>query len=186
MLELMLSTFDLASVQRLFAAGGVVLIALAVTAFVLWSMLLAKVWALKIEFPKLLKAVQQNISHHQLRQTIWQAQLLLNHSMGMIRTTINVCPLLGLTGTVVGMIEIFDVISYSGVANAQIMAGAVARAILPTMAGMVIAISAMFLFVYLQRLVAAKRLLLERLSLQLMAGKFVPDFLSDNAGEVQT
>jgi len=169
--ELILSLIDLASVRQLFAAGGVVLIALAVTAFVLCSMLLAKVWALKIEFPKLLQVAQQSMSHNQFAQKMLQAKQLLNHSMGLIRTTINVCPLLGLTGTVLGMIDIFDVISYSGVANAQIMAAAVARAILPTMAGMVIAISAMFLFVYLQRLVAAKHLLLERLSLQLMAVK---------------
>jgi len=171
----MLAMFDVASLQRLFAAGGVVLSALVITAFVLWSMLLAKVWALKIEFPKLLKTAQLSMSHSMFTQKILQAQMLLSHSMGMIRTTINVCPLLGLTGTVVGMIEIFDVISYSGVANAQIMAAAVARAILPTMAGMVIAISAMFLFVYLQRLVAAKRVLLERLSLQLMSNQFEAD-----------
>jgi len=181
LLELILSLIDLTAVRQLFAAGGVVLIALAVTAFALCSMLLAKVWALKIEFPKLLQVIQQNMSQNQFTKKKWQAQLLLNHSMGLIRTTINVCPLLGLTGTVVGMIDIFDVISYSGVASAQIMAAAVARAILPTMAGMVIAISAMFLFVYLQRLVAAKHLLLERLSLQLMAVSAV----SERSGEVR-
>jgi len=171
LLELMLAMFDVVSLQRLFAAGGVVLSVLAIMAFVLWSMLFAKVWALKIEFPKLQKALQRDMSHRILRQNMLQAQRLLNHSMAMIRTTINVCPLLGLMGTVVGMIEIFDAISLSGVANAQIMARAVARAILPTMAGMVIAISAMFLFVYLQRLVAAKRLLLERLSIELISSQ---------------
>jgi len=171
LLELILSSIDLTSVQQLFAAGGGVLIVLVVTAFVLWSLLLVKVWALKVEFPKLLHMAQQNMSQYQLTQQMLKAQMLLNHSMGLIRTTINVCPLLGLTGTVVGMIEIFDVISHSGVANAQTMAAAVARAILPTMAGMVIAISAMFLFVYLQRLVVAKHLLLEGLSLHKMAVK---------------
>lgn len=151
--------------QALFLAGGVVLQVLALTAFILWSLLLGKIWFAHVEFPRQLKRARQALHQSNFQQLIGASELSLAGSMRMIRTTINVCPLLGLTGTVVGMIEIFDVIGYSGVANAQLMAAAVARAILPTMAGMVIAISAMFVFAYLQRWIIAQRSILARLSL---------------------
>ena len=155
----------MAQLQVLLAAGGIVLKVLACTALILWTLLLAKLWFVRVEFPRRFKEAEQAVSAKLFRNIIGAAQLSQSTSMGMIRTTINVCPLLGLMGTVMGMIDIFDVISASGVANAQIMAESVARAILPTMAGMVIAISAMFMFAYIQRRTLAQRSMLTSLSL---------------------
>jgi len=55
------------------------------------------------------------------------------------------CPLLGLMGTVTGMIEVFDVMAVSGSGNARSMASGVSKATIPTMAGMVGALSGVFL-----------------------------------------
>jgi biopolymer transport protein ExbB len=58
--------------------------------------------------------------------------------------------MLGLLGTVTGMIEVFDVMA-SGSGNARGMAAGVSKATLPTMAGMVAAISGMLFSVQLSR-----------------------------------
>ncbi|MEH6446351.1 MAG: MotA/TolQ/ExbB proton channel family protein [Oceanospirillaceae bacterium] len=145
--------------------GGLVLQVLTLVAFVLFCMLLARLWFRFFEFPKTLRQCKKatNLAGFTLVEN--SAQLALQQSMSLIRTTINVCPLLGLVGTVVGMIEIFDVIALKGVSSAQLLAAGVAKAILPTMAGMVIAISAMFIFAYIQRWVVKQRRVLTKLSL---------------------
>ena len=61
-----------------------------------------------------------------------------------------ICPLLGLIGTVTGMIEVFFVMAVSGGGDAKSMAGGVSKATIPTMAGMVGAISGIFAFNYLK------------------------------------
>ncbi len=154
----------LEGLQSLFAAGGVVLQVLFVTALVICWLLSAKLWFRIFEYPRALYQCQRSADQRTFYIKYFDLQQSLRQSMGLIRTSINVCPLLGLVGTVVGMIEIFDVISLSGVSNARIMAAGVSRAILPTMASMVIAISAMFVFAYLQRWSAKQQMLLKSLS----------------------
>lgn len=62
----------------------------------------------------------------------------------MIGTITALCPLFGLLGTVSGMIEVFNVLATTGGADAKSMAGGVKQATIPTMAGMVAAISGVF------------------------------------------
>ncbi|MGO1344624.1 MotA/TolQ/ExbB proton channel family protein, partial [Chromohalobacter japonicus] len=50
------------------------------------------------------------------------------------------CPLLGLLGTVTGMIQVFDSLSLTDVNQARAMADGVARATLPTLTGMAVAV----------------------------------------------
>jgi biopolymer transport protein ExbB len=69
----------------------------------------------------------------------------------MIKTLVALCPLLGLVGTVTGMIEVFDVMALSGTGNARSMAAGVSRATIPTMAGMVGALSGVFAAALLSR-----------------------------------
>jgi biopolymer transport protein ExbB len=52
--------------------------------------------------------------------------------------------MLGLLGTVVGMIHVFDVMSVTGNGNARAMASGISKATITTMAGMVIAISGLY------------------------------------------
>jgi len=73
----------------------------------------------------------------------------------MIQTFVALCPLLGLLGTVTGMISVFEVMAVSGTGNARSMAAGVSRATIPTMAGMVGALSGVFLVTVLTR--TAKR-----------------------------
>ena len=74
-----------------------------------------------------------------------------NGSIPMIKTLVALCPLLGLVGTVTGMIDVFDVLSLSGTGNARSMAAGVSKATIPTMAGMVGALSGVFAAALLSR-----------------------------------
>lgn len=62
-----------------------------------------------------------------------------------------IAPLLGLLGTVLGMIEIFSGFMSSGMANAPVLAGGISTALITTAAGLMVAIPALFFHRYLQR-----------------------------------
>lgn len=75
----------------------------------------------------------------------------IDANMDMITALVAMCPLMGLLGTVTGMIEVFSVLSLTGGGDARSMAGGVSKATIPTMSGMVAAISGVFANTYLQR-----------------------------------
>jgi biopolymer transport protein ExbB len=77
-----------------------------------------------------------------------------NQYLLIIKTMVAICPLLGLMGTVTGMIEVFDVMAISGSGNARSMASGVSKATIPTMAGMVGALSGVFLVTVLNQKVS--------------------------------
>ncbi len=76
----------------------------------------------------------------------------ITNNMDMIGALVALCPLMGLLGTVTGMIEVFSVLANTGGADAKSMAGGVSKATIPTMAGMVAAISGVFANTYLTRI----------------------------------
>jgi biopolymer transport protein ExbB len=67
---------------------------------------------------------------------------------------VTLCPLLGLLGTVLGMVGVFDVIAISGDDDAQAMARGVYRATIPTMAGLVVAMTGIYFAARLRSLAA--------------------------------
>jgi biopolymer transport protein ExbB len=69
----------------------------------------------------------------------------------MIKTLVALCPLFGLLGTVTGMIKVFEVMAVSGSGNVRAMAAGVSQATIPTMAGMVGALSGVLLVTILTR-----------------------------------
>ncbi len=81
-----------------------------------------------------------SVNHHELIRFIPQ-----------LKTLIAVCPLLGLLGTVTGMIEVFDVMAVAGSSNPRAMASGVSRATIPTMAGMMAALSGLYFSARLDR-----------------------------------
>ena len=75
----------------------------------------------------------------------------LEKVQSMIKLFAAIAPLLGLLGTVTGMIEVFDVMAISGSGNARSMASGVSRATIPTMAGMVGSLSGVFTVAWIKR-----------------------------------
>ncbi|MGV6476192.1 MotA/TolQ/ExbB proton channel family protein [Azotobacter vinelandii] len=75
----------------------------------------------------------------------------LERYLNALGTIAGIAPLLGLLGTVLGMIEIFSSFMGSGMANASQLAGGISTALITTAAGLFVAIPALFFHRYLQR-----------------------------------
>ena len=86
-------------------------------------------------------------------RTAWlaQARQQLAAPLRLGKTLVALYPLLGLLGTVLGMIAVFDVLALNGAGNPRGMAAGVWQATLPTMAGMVLAIPGLFSLARLER-----------------------------------
>jgi biopolymer transport protein ExbB len=98
---------------------------------------------------------------HQIRsRLISEVSSKVERNIPIIQTCVALCPLLGLLGTVTGMVEVFEVMAISGSGNPRSMAGGVSKATIPTMAGMVAALSGVAMATYLQRKAARERELL--------------------------
>lgn len=151
----MLALMDaLATIKAFMAQGGFVLWWIAALTFVMWSLMFERFWyfhgALKTDVQGALDAWEarderKSWNAHKVREAlISRASEKINANLGMIQTLIAVAPLLGLLGTVTGMIEVFNVLAVTGGGDAKSMAGGVSKATIPTMAGMVAALSGVF------------------------------------------
>ncbi|OGQ13966.1 MAG: hypothetical protein A3B70_03875 [Deltaproteobacteria bacterium RIFCSPHIGHO2_02_FULL_40_11] len=78
-----------------------------------------------------------------------QEVLSLSKYIGALGTIAHISPLLGLLGTVLGMTEVFQVITSEGVGNAQSLAGGISKALITTVAGLVVAIPTLVAYRYL-------------------------------------
>ena len=67
-----------------------------------------------------------------------------NANIKLLDGLIGMCPMIGLLGTVYGMIEVFEVLSFLGTGNPRAMSSGVAKATIPTMASMVITIISLY------------------------------------------
>jgi biopolymer transport protein ExbB len=98
---------------------------------------------------------------HQIRsRLVSEVASKVERNIPLIQTCVALCPLLGLLGTVTGMVEVFEVMAISGSGNPRSMAGGVSKATIPTMAGMVAALSGVAMATYLQRKASRERELL--------------------------
>jgi biopolymer transport protein ExbB len=143
--------------------GGDVLWAILLLTFFMWMLIIERFWYFRSAHKQLSGQIiaswdargdQTSWYAHRIRDAlVSQVHESLNASVPMIKTLVALCPLLGLLGTVTGMISVFDVMSFSGGGNARGMAAGVSKATLPTMAGMVAALSGLFFSNMIERYV---------------------------------
>ena len=143
------------------ATGGDVLKLIFVVTLAMWTLIIERAWYFRLQYPKEAKAVkkawadrtdQVSWRAHQIRELmISESSINLNKSLLMITTLVAVCPLLGLLGTVTGMIEVFDVMATAGNSNPRAMASGVSKATIPTMSGLLAALSGLYFSVQLKR-----------------------------------
>ncbi|KPZ58379.1 MotA/TolQ/ExbB proton channel family protein [Pseudoalteromonas sp. P1-25] len=141
--------------------GGQVLLVIGVLIFAMWLLILERfIYFFKgfSRYKQKLKAQWKNRAERnswnaeQIRQAmISRASMRLDTNLALINVMVTLCPLLGLLGTVTGMIEVFDVMAITGTGSARSMASGVSKATIPTMAGMVGALSGVFASTFLQR-----------------------------------
>lgn len=134
--------------------GGGVLWVIGILLLLTFSLIFERVWYLNSAHSKKVKHTlaawnarsdKSSWRAHQIRMMmISQVKLELRSSMSLIESLVVICPLLGLLGTVTGMIEVFFVMALTGGGDAKSMAGGVSKATIPTMAGMVGALSGIF------------------------------------------
>lgn len=74
---------------------------------------------------------------------------LLDKYTGILGTVANITPLLGLLGTVSGMIKAFNVISAAGVGDPGVLAGGISEALITTASGLTVAIPTFVAYKYL-------------------------------------
>jgi biopolymer transport protein ExbB len=85
----------------------------------------------------------------------------LTRGLPAIAVLAGVAPLLGLLGTVTGMIDMFAVIAAQGSGNAKSLSGGISEALICTQAGMLVAIPLLLLHAWLARLADRRAQLLE-------------------------
>lgn len=137
-----------------FERGGPVLVGILVVSTLLWIMIIERYWFLNFVYPRRLETIIKRWEERSDRAS-WYAlrvreglsteiRLVLQSYLFPIQTITQVLPLLGLLGTVTGMIAIFDVITVFGTGNARGMADGISRALLPTTAGLTTAIVGLY------------------------------------------
>jgi len=113
-----------------------------------------------------------------LRQCSMRLDRGLDHRLAVVAVLAAIAPLLGLLGTVLGMVETFDVIAAFGTGNARAMAGGISVALITTQTGLLVAIPGLIMSNRLADKAAHLRTILAenttRLARNLAAGKPLP------------
>jgi biopolymer transport protein ExbB len=86
-----------------------------------------------------------------LDETVLKINRTLDNYLGTIGILAAVAPLMGLLGTVIGMIITFDVIAVFGTGNTRAMAGGISEALITTQTGLLVAIPGLYMKNFLDR-----------------------------------
>ncbi len=148
------------SIRGFMELGGGVLYAIMAVLFLMWTFILERLWYFYRVHPaamnRIVSAWETRADTHSWyarrirEEMISKTSVALKNNIGLIKALIAICPLLGLLGTVTGMVSVFDVMTFAGTGNARAMAAGVSRATVPTMAGMVAALSGVYFGTWLE------------------------------------
>jgi biopolymer transport protein ExbB len=131
--------------------GGPILGMILLIAFMMWWLLFERAALSAARVPGELSEATDALGGPRHDHRSWFAEQYRNELVGriarnltqhfsLIGTLIKICPLLGLLGTVIGMLEVFDALAATGSNNPRSMAAGVSKATVSTLAGMVVAI----------------------------------------------
>lgn len=183
------------------ASGGLVMAPLVVVSVWLWALIILKLAELHSfsrsddkkgwpeDLARELRAGMGNGSGSERRNQIILESLLLKGSarleryVGTILVLAAVAPLLGLLGTVTGMISTFQVIAVHGTGNAKALAGGISEALVTTQSGLVVALPGLFMGNFIRRRVERTKAGMERFGLGLIK-ETGQGRTPDRAGEV--
>ena len=150
----------LETIRDFIELGGPVLRVIGLVTLFMWMLIIERLVYMRTGHRKLVRKAH-NIWDMRTDYSSWQAHQIRNRiisqvsanaerNLALIKTCVALCPLLGLLGTVTGMIEVFEVMAISGSGNPRSMASGVSKATVPTMAGMVAALSGVAMTAYLE------------------------------------
>jgi len=126
------------------------------------------------------------VSHRQgrdlMKESIEEVANQVVHDMERYLNTLGtiaaITPLLGLLGTVIGMIKVFSAIRLEGTGNAAVLAGGISEALITTAAGLTVAIPSLFFYRFFMRKVDELVVYMEQEALKLV------EVLSSERGEL--
>ena len=140
--------------------GGNVLYLIAALTFLMWTLIFERIWYFFSQHKLLVQEAtdfwesrpeRRSWSAHQVRdRIISEASERITGNLPLIQTCVTLCPLLGLLGTVTGMISVFDAMATQG-GNARSMAAGVSMATIPTMCGMIASLSGLLGSTFVKR-----------------------------------
>lgn len=151
--------------------GGDILIVIALLTLVMWTLMFERFFYYKGALNQLIddtvaqweaRSERTSWNSHKIREAmISRVGDKINANLDLLATMVALCPLMGLLGTVTGMIGVFEILAITGGGDAKSMASGVSRATIPTMAGMVAALSGVFGTTYINKVAKRENQLLE-------------------------
>jgi len=135
-------------------AGGIVMLPLFLISFVMCTLIVEKILFFnslyKIDLREMIikRISKEKEKEEEIRLSIYP---YIDRHISIIKTLALISPLLGLLGTVTGMIKTFDVISVFGTGNIRLMTAGVSEALITTETGLVIAIPGIYMSKLLER-----------------------------------
>ena len=140
--------------------GGPVIISIVIASVLMWCLIIERYWFLYSNFPRKLRTATRlwqgrsdRCSWYALRireQLIGQLSLALQRNLLLIKALVTTLPLLGLLGTVSGMIHSFEVLRVFGTDNARGLTAGIAEALFTTLTGLLTALSGLYFSLHLQ------------------------------------
>jgi biopolymer transport protein ExbB len=157
----------LETIRDFIELGGNVLLVIGIVTLFMWALIIERLVYIRMGHKRAVKAAveiwENRSDHHSWNAHQIRSRLIsvvgshIEKHIALIQTCVALCPLLGLLGTVTGMVEVFEVMAISGSGNPRSMASGVSKATIPTMAGMVAALSGVAMSTYLQRKAGRER-----------------------------
>ena len=158
------------TITRFIETGGDVIYLIALTTFLMWSLIIERAYYFIKEHRGVIREAteiwegrdeRKSWTAHVIREKlISESATRIRGSMPLILTCITLCPLLGLLGTVTGMIQVFDAMATQG-GNARSMAAGVSMATIPTMSGMIASLSGIMGSLWIRRRIERESELLD-------------------------
>jgi len=150
----------LTAVHELVSGGGPFVFWIFVCGVLLWTLIAERYWYFSRILPGQAKAMlerwQARTDHaswsaRQIRQAmISRLNGSMTANLPLMQVLVPLSPLLGLIGTVSGMLEVFDSMALRGSADARTMASGVSHAMICTLTGLAVSISGLYPVHYFQ------------------------------------
>ena len=159
-MEVFLNPFE--ELQAFLFAGGNVLLVIMFVTFVMWAFILERFFYFGFARGGAVKKAERSWQARSDDHYSWYAKMVRlklisevslesRSNIGIIKGLVAGSPRLGLLGTVTGMVEVFDILAVTGSSNARLMAGGITKATIPTMAGLVAALSGILALNFIER-----------------------------------
>jgi biopolymer transport protein ExbB len=146
----------------LFEQGGLILWAILFASIYMWILLVERYWFHWNQLPQLRKRLYedwlsqpanlgQSQTFRRIEALVTDLHTEASRNLLPLQALVAILPLLGLLGTVSGMIKVFDVITVFGTGNTRGMASGISEALVTTMAGLFTALSGLYFVSDLER-----------------------------------